>query len=348
MNDKLMRVRPQAPESGPGVPRDPMERLLHFAHLAPSTHNTQPWRFVLEGDAIDVFADPARALPAADRDRRELYLSLGCALETLLIAADYEGFGVRLAYFPAPADETHVCRVEVLRQGEKRPSSAADLLHAVPHRHTSHRPFDASRALAQRDLDWLARAVDGDEVRLHFADAAAQAKLAELLESAETMLFADRGYREELARWIGQNALGTSWLVSKIGQFAVSRLPLARQVAHAETAWLKSAPRVALLSTRDDGRLSQVRAGQAYVRIALMAQSREIRNQPFSAPLELAATRAALGAAFGVGARVPQHVFRLGYAEPEHARTARRPLGEVMSRAPGRAGENDRQLRKPD
>lgn len=338
MTDKLMRVRPQAPEFGPDVPREPIERLAYFAHLAPSTHNSQPWRFVLEGDAIDVFADPARALAASDRDRREMYLSVGCALETLLIAADYEGFGVRLTYFPVAADATYVCRVEILRHAEKRPNSAADLLHAVPHRHTSHRPFDAARPLTRHDLDWLARAVDGSDVALHFLDAAAHAELAGLLLSAETTLFADRGYREELGNWIGEGALGTPWIVSKLGQLAVTQLPLARRMAQAEAAWLKSAPQVALLSTRDDRRLHQVRAGQAYVRIALMAQSRDIRNQPFSAPLELPGTRAALGALFGVGARAPQQVFRLGYAEPEQLRTARRPLGELMLRAPGRAG----------
>ncbi len=334
-----MRVRPRAPEFGAGVPSDPMERLAHFAHLAPSTHNSQPWRFVVEGGAIDVFTDPARALPAADRDRREMYLSVGCALETLLIAADYEGFGVNLAFFPVAADDSYVCRVEILRQAEKRPNSAADLLHAVPHRHTSHKPFDAARPLAQRDLELMARAADGNEVAIHFLGAHAHAQLAQLLESAEKSLFADPGYREELGRWIGEGALGTTWMMSKLGQLAVSRLPLARQVAHAEAAWLKSAPAVALLSTRDDRRMFQVRAGQAYVRVALIAESRGIRNQPFSAPLELPGTRAALGELFGIGARAPQHVFRLGYAEPEQARTARRPLGEIMLRAPARAGD---------
>ena len=338
MTDKLMRVRPQAPEFCRGVPRDPIERLAYFAHLAPSTHNSQPWRFVVEGGAIDVFADPARALPAADRDRREMYLSVGCALETLLIAADYEGFGVRLAYFPVAADDSYVCRVEILRDAEKRPNSAADLLHAVPRRHTSHRPFDAARALAQRDLELMARAADGDEVAIHFLGATAHEKLAQLVQSAETALFADRGYREELGRWIGEGALGTPWMMSKLGQLAVTQLPLARQVAQAEAAWLRSAPALALLSTRDDRRIYQVHAGQAYVRIALIAESRDIRNQPFSAPLELPQTRAALGELFGIGARAPQQLFRLGYAEAEGARTARRPLGELMLRAPERAG----------
>jgi hypothetical protein len=82
-----------------------------------------------------------------------------------------------------------------------------------------------------------------------------------------------------------------------------------------------------------------VRAGQAFVRVALIAESRGVRNQPFSAPLELPQTRAAVGELFGIGARAPQHVFRLGYAEPEQARTARRPLGEIMLRAPARAGD---------
>lgn len=324
-----MRVRPQAPEFGPDVPRDPIERLAYFAHLAPSTHNSQPWRFAAEGDAIDVFADPARALRAADRDRRAMYLSVGCALETLLIAADYEGFGVRLAYFPVAADDSYVCRVQILRRAEKRPNSAADLLHAVPHRHTSHRPFDAARPLTRHDLGWLARAADGEEVALHFRDAAAHAKLAELLQSAETTLFADRGYREELGRWIGEGALGTPWMMSKLGQLAVTQLPLARQVAQAEAAWLRSAPQVALLSTRDDRRLHQVHAGQAYVRIALMAQSREIRNQPFSAPLELPETRAA--AAFPAG-------LCRARADADRAPAARRHHGTRAS-ASGRDSE---------
>ncbi len=339
MTDKLMRVRAQAPEFGRELPRDPMERLAYFAHLAPSTHNSQPWRFVVEESAIDVFADPARALPAADRDRRELYLSAGCALETLLIAADYEGFGVNLTYFPVAADENYICRVEILLEGEKRASSAADLLHAVPGRHTSHKPFDPARPLVQHDLDLMLRAIDGQEVAVHFLGAGAHAELAALLESAEKALFADHGYREELGRWIGEGALGTTWMISKLGQLAVTELPLARQVAHAEAALLRSAPALALLSTRDDRRMYQVRAGQAYARVALIAESRGIRNQPFSAPLELPQTRAAVGALFGIGARAPQQVFRLGYAEAEQARTARRPLDEVMLRARARAGD---------
>lgn len=332
MAEKLMRLTPQAPKFGP-LPRDPMERLAHFARLAPSTHNSQPWRFVLERDAVDVFADLSRSLPAADGDRRELYLSVGCALETLLIAADYEGFGSELTYFPLEGDESYVCRVDIRRAGPKRASSAADLLHAVHSRHTNHRPFDPQRALPAPELARLRNAVDGEAVALHILDApAVQPALEALLRRAEKRLLADPGYREELGRWIGAGALGTHWLLSKLGQLAIYSLPVGERLARTEAAWLASAPHVALLSTVDDSRLSQVRAGQAYARIALMAESHAIRNQPISPVLELAPTRAAVGTVFGVGARRPQHLFRLGYGEPERVRTTRRPLAEVMLR----------------
>ena len=52
--------------------------LLRYAILAPSSYNTQPWRFNISGNEIDVFADRSRWLQVADADQRELYLSLGC------------------------------------------------------------------------------------------------------------------------------------------------------------------------------------------------------------------------------------------------------------------------------
>lgn len=56
--------------------------LLRYATLAPSTRNTQPWRFTVCGARIDIGADLDRWQPVADPDRRELEISLGCALET--------------------------------------------------------------------------------------------------------------------------------------------------------------------------------------------------------------------------------------------------------------------------
>jgi hypothetical protein len=54
--------------------------LLHYAFVAPSGHNTQPWLFRVTDDGVELFADRTRALPVVDPEDRELLMSCGAAL----------------------------------------------------------------------------------------------------------------------------------------------------------------------------------------------------------------------------------------------------------------------------
>lgn len=65
---------------------DQIRFILCYAILAPSSHNTEPWKFRLRGDRVDVLLDFSRWLKVADDDQRELHISVGCALENLLIS----------------------------------------------------------------------------------------------------------------------------------------------------------------------------------------------------------------------------------------------------------------------
>jgi len=60
--------------------------VVAAAGAAPSTHNTQPWRFVVEPDAIHLHLDPSRALPVIDPTGREARISCGAALLNLRLA----------------------------------------------------------------------------------------------------------------------------------------------------------------------------------------------------------------------------------------------------------------------
>jgi len=54
------------PNLGLATGRSHLPALVEAAALAPSSHNTQPWRFRPDGDAIDLLADRTRALPVND------------------------------------------------------------------------------------------------------------------------------------------------------------------------------------------------------------------------------------------------------------------------------------------
>ena len=205
----------------------------------------------------------------------------------------------------------------------------------MPGRHTNHRPFARDKPIGPEDRARLENSVFGDHVALHFQDAeGTKQALAALLRKADAQLLSDPEYRKEFGRWAGAGLFGNQWLVSKLGEVAMTRLPLADRIADAEMERLASAPLVGLISTAADSSLDQLRAGQAYMRVALMAERHDIRSQPLSVLLRLDHTRSEVGKLFGIGARQAQHVFRMGYAEPESMRTRRRSLKELTVGGP--------------
>jgi hypothetical protein len=57
--------------------------LVRYATLAPSSHNTQCWKFQIDNNAISILPDLLRRCPAVDPDDHHLFVSLGC--ETLFV-----------------------------------------------------------------------------------------------------------------------------------------------------------------------------------------------------------------------------------------------------------------------
>jgi hypothetical protein len=65
--------------------------LLRYATLAPNGHNAQPWRFGVAHDHIDIMPDFTRRTPVVDPDDHHLFVSLGCAVENMALAARATG-----------------------------------------------------------------------------------------------------------------------------------------------------------------------------------------------------------------------------------------------------------------
>jgi hypothetical protein len=68
-----------------------LQQLEHQFWRAPSAHNTQPWQLAYGADRIELEFDRKRALPAGDPTERDLLLSLGAFVETVLIVAAHAG-----------------------------------------------------------------------------------------------------------------------------------------------------------------------------------------------------------------------------------------------------------------
>jgi len=305
--------------------------LLRYAILAPSSHNTQPWKFSVSEKEIRVFVDLTRWLKVADTDQRELYISVGCALESLLLAAEHFGYGYQVAYFPQPDRAEWVAVVKFKPLERRSFFRGYELFEAIPIRHTNHKVYYDVYPIPLADLQQLQHCCVEPGIQLHLtSDIEIKRQVHELVIRGDALQFADPAFREELGYWIGQGVFGASWLLSHLEQLAVSYINMGRLTAMKDSAVLMSAPIFGLLSSAKNDRESQVRTGQVFERICLAASSLGIRVQPMSQIVEIPELKAELAQLLLSPGQYPQHPFRLGYAEPEPEHTSRRPLAEIL------------------
>jgi nitroreductase len=296
--------------------------LLRYAVLAPSSHNSQPWEFVVEDGKIEVHADEARWLDVADQDKRELHISLGCAIENLCIAAKRFGIGFDIAYH----DDSPPVIVTLYPDRNSSSGSYPELFDQITERSTNHHLF-RNEPLGGSIQEKLRNCVAEDAVTLHLIDGSGREEsVAELQAEADRLQMDDPEYRKELGNWIGIGALGDPWLKARIGQAVVTYLDIGDREAKKNSKLIQSAPAVGVLTTESDALPARIKTGQIFERMALTATAEGIAVHPMSQILERPAMREELASLIDRDDKLPVHLFRLGYPQEEQDHTPRWPL----------------------
>lgn len=146
--------------------------------LAANAHNIQPWIFRIEGSRIDLFVDISRNIGTIDPFRHEMHISLGCALENLLLAERANGYKYHLTLAPNQFNPRHVARVEL----SSHRWDISPLYRAIPNRHTNRYSYDTSRLLPHGTLEALeSLEEDGDIEVFWFITKAQREKVGRLL-----------------------------------------------------------------------------------------------------------------------------------------------------------------------
>jgi nitroreductase len=309
--------------------------LLRYAILAPSSHNSQPWKFSIKNNGLLLFTDQSRWLNISDADQRELYISAGCALENLLIAAEHFGFGHLVEYFPE-GENSPVASVKL--NPNNKPENPRDnvLFDMIQRRSTNHNLYDA-RPISEADMARLHDCCYEDGFWLFptneaHNEAELRRKIDDLITRADACQLTDKAYKEELAWWVGQGVFGAPWLMAKVSQLAITYLNISKGQTKKDSDMLLSAPSLVALGSAFNDRKSQVITGQIFERIALSASYMGLAVHPMSQILEVPEIKAELTSLLPKQNVFPQHTFRLGYAEPEKEHTPRRQLNEVLTR----------------
>ncbi|GIE00383.1 NAD(P)H nitroreductase [Paractinoplanes durhamensis] len=314
--------------------RQVLADCVRAATLAPSLHNSQPWRFRIDEPVTDVYADQVRRLQVIDPMGREQLISVGAAVFTLRLAIRQAGYRSELALFPEPGRPDLVARVTAAQPASSNPAVEA-LFAAIPHRHTNRWPF-AQTAIPADALGHLAEAARREGATLTVAGATARDAILGLAQEADRRLHELPGYQQELARWTGA-VRGDGVPSRAAGPWdALESMPV-RDFGELSGMPRRSEkfepyPTLLVLATHSDEPADWVRAGQALQRALLTATWLNLATTPISQPVEVPAVRQVLAAP--EAGRFAQMVLRVGYGRRVAAASPRRALSEVLGPAP--------------
>lgn len=173
-------------------------QIASYASKAPSGHNTQPWKFHITDSTITVLPNLDVALPVVDRNNRELFISLGCAVENLCIAASYFGY------------TTHIieCSIEVIiLELTKNALTIEDsLFHQIEKRQTNRNIYNGNK-ISDGILQQLQSIPKENGIQFYFTEINTPFAntITQYIMKGNEIQMADIAFKNELLSWMRFN-----------------------------------------------------------------------------------------------------------------------------------------------
>ena len=312
-----------------------LRRAAVRATLAPSIHNTQPWRLHLHDARLDVFADRRRRLPVLDPTGRQLLISCGCAIMNARVSLAGSGHGVAVTRAAHPSQDDLLASIAPSDQSPDR--SLAGLDSVIEVRQTNRRQF-ADEQVPDEVLEVLEVAAAAEGASLFVVrDEDHRIAVATLSRYADQIENLDPAYRAELRAWTTDDPDRRDGVpnlaVPRVDGTAQDEIPMRDFDTHGKgalPAFTHSSKdqTLALLCTNGDSPAEWLRAGEALERVLLEITRHGYSASPLTQVTEVPTTRAQLRRELHL-VGYPHLLLRIGRA-PIVPSSRRRRLVDVL------------------
>jgi hypothetical protein len=312
---------------------------VRLACRAPSLHNSQPWRWAIEGNTVSLYADPDRVVRATDSSGREALMACGAVLDHFRVAMAAAGITANVDRFPNPSNHLHVASIDFtplkfVTDGHRQRANAILL------RRTDRLPFAAPP-------DWhsfestLRDTVNTEAVRLDVIPDDLRPQLADASQLTESLRLYDSSYHAELEWWTAAFAVSEGIPHSSLISAAESdRVDVGRTfpVTHHRERRPEvdeDHSKLLVLSTYDDTPHNVLRCGELLSAVLLDATMVGLATCTLTHITEMPASREIVAGLIGqrIEDITPQVLIRVGLApsiEDVPPATPRRPLDDVL------------------
>ena len=315
--------------------------FVNFAVLSPSSHNSQPWKFTVRDNSIEVSFDKSRSLPVGDPENRLAYVSIGCCIQNLICVAEYYGYKTQLVITNNRLSSRDPVAVVKITPGTNKVSRKKDRTHLatfISKRATNRGKYRAG-ALPKAIGSMLKKAV-GVGLGIYFiSDKDKKAKVVDLAISAGIDAMENKAFREELARHVKPNitssktgmpayGMGIPTPISFLAPTMIRLFNMNKAQSEKDSKTIMTTPLFVLITSEKNKTSDWVKVGLAYQEIGLRLTRENFVSHPMAGPIQLSSYRDEIKKIFSAKG-YPQFFFRVGRPVNPVKHSPRIPAEEV-------------------
>lgn len=312
--------------------------IIESATKAPSGHNTQPWKFEVDHDRIMILPDYTRALPVVDTDNHALFISLGCALENLVISAEHYGYEALVQLHPGNEACIDVELKEAIESEDNK------LFEQIAIRQSCRNKYNG-KPIPAKDLEMLKDATIQEDVQCSIITGHQEIEqVIRLVKEGCVIQFSNKAFVDELVHWMRFNkshatqtldglysaASGYPSVPEWFGKLIMGITVSSQKEANKCEQLIRSSSALVVFIAKRNDQKAWINVGRSFERFALTATALNIHAAHENMPCEETEVRKKLARLLRLKEEEqPLLLLRIGYSE-KMPFSYRRPVSAVV------------------
>ncbi|PID60607.1 MAG: nitroreductase [Ignavibacteriae bacterium] len=302
------------------------KELIYYSSKAPSGHNSQPWKFKIRENTIEIYPDFSYALPIVDPNNRELFISLGTATKNICIASSHFGYECS---WEIKKNLENVYYIVIKLHSSK--NIVKDKLFQYIEKRQTNRSIYNGKRIDNQILTQLQKLTYKNSVGLYFfqnGEAYFQT-IKEAIIKGNKIQMSDSAFKKELLSWIRFNkkevnnlqngltykVMGSPSTPRFIGETIVKLFLSPEKQNKSDIKKIESSSHFIVLTTKNNTVTEWIMLGITLQNLLLKLTELKIACAYLNPPCELESLSVQLQKQLPVNNEYPSIILRIGYAE---------------------------------
>ncbi|MDP3970873.1 MAG: hypothetical protein Q8P90_04175 [bacterium] len=333
-SEKQVRALDSSEFNKLGTLDDKIEFVLNYAVLAPSTHNSQPWLFRVQDNKCYLEYNEDINIVYGDPQKRDLFISLGCCLENIIVAAKH--FGIYSSYKYVKEGGNTVAEVAFIDSEDNIKKDPHGLFNAIKNRFNSRSIYKDKNV----PLSFLEEAVQlnntaGMQIKF-IRDKTKINDISQLTADAVKEAYRDPLFRKEMSQWINSNftskragmpgySLGVNTPLSVVLPYIIRSVNIGNKIGKLCSDVISSAPYLCVITSDTNSKEDWLNSGRLAERLMLFFNKNGLNTSIYVASLEIGDVHKKVKNVIG-GEKIPHFIFAVGYADSVDSFSPRHPV----------------------